>query len=128
MNTKIQFTSIIRTLLTAVGSFLIGRTIFGEHIDDETLQTITGIVLTLFSTVWGILDKTATIEMVQSALRQVITFIGGFLIAAGKLTNNNLEAILAIIPTILPLIQSHFARVKSNQLNAGEITTQQLKK
>lgn len=128
MNTKIQISSILRTLLTAVGSFLVGKVVFGHNVDDAILQTCSGIIMAVFSTVWGVLDKTASIEMIQSTVRQVITFIGGFMIAAGKLTNNNMEAILALIPVVLPLLQSHLSRVKSNQIDSGKINVQQLKK
>lgn len=128
MNTKIQWASILRTFLTAIGSFLIGKSVFGHNIDNELWQTLSGILLSVVSTLWGIFDKTATIEMVQSTVRSIIVFAGGFLVAAGKMTNNNIEAILALIPVVLPYLQSHFARVKSNQLETGKINVQQLKK
>lgn len=128
MYTKIQWQTIVRTILTAVGSFLIGTTIFHHVVLAPFWSDFTGIVLTVFSTIWGIADKTAGVEQIQSALRQVVVFIGGIFVARGYITGDNLTAILALIPVLLPIAQSHAERSKSNQLAAGKITTQQLKK
>lgn len=126
--TKIKWQSIVRGLLTAIGSFLVGKNIFGHDVDASLWQEIAGIVMAVVSTVWGIRDKTAGVEMIQSTIRQVLTFAGGFLIAAGYITGNNLEAILALIPVILPIVQSHLSRAKTNQIVTGKISTQELKK
>lgn len=128
MKTKIDWLSILRAILTAIGSFLIGKSIFGYGIDDINWQTIVGIIISIGSLIMAIKDKAANIEMWQSVLRQILIFVGGILVAAGIMTGKNLEAILALIPVLIPVIQSYTARVKINQIESGKVSTEQLKK
>lgn len=128
MKTQPDFGSVLRVVLTAIGSFLIGRTLFGHNIDYALWEQIAGVVIILASTFWGIVNKTAGIEKIQSALRQVFVVAGGLIVSAGYITGNQLETILALIPVVLPLIYSYTSRIKSRQLADNTINVQQLKK
>ena len=81
MNIKENILSIIRHILVAVGAYLVGKNLLGNVIDAESWQGWVGAAITAISVVWGVLDKTATIEMVQSGLRSVVTFVGTMLVA-----------------------------------------------
>lgn len=128
---KERLNSIIRTTLTFVGALLTGNTLhyfFGHIIDTAYWQEITGIVLGCVSAYWSIQSKTLDIEKLQGGIRHVITFIGGILVAKGLLTNETIIAIGAFVTALLPLWQAHAARQKSQQLDQGKITIQDLKK
>lgn len=126
--TKIEWQGIIRTLLSAFGAFLVGKNLFGHAVDQSYLQEVIGLVMGVISVIWSIVDKSATVEMVQGGLRQAITFIGGLLVGAGTITGQTLDSVLGIITAIGPFIQGYLARVKNNQLDSGKITITHLKK
>lgn len=128
MNAKLKVSTIVRALLTAVGSFLIGRVISGVTIDAPILVAATGAVLTAISTVWGIVDKTLVIEKLQSGLRQVFVFAGGFLISRGWITSENLEAILGLLSVVATVVYSQTSREKSIKVATDQISTTELKK
>lgn len=128
MQTKIEISGIVRTLLASIGAFFLGKSLFGHNVDNVLLNEIIGIVMGVVSVVWSVLDKTASVEMVQGALRQTITFVGGFLIGAGYVTNQGVQSILGLATALGPFIQGYLARVKNTQLHNGTINTQQLKK
>lgn len=126
--TKIEWQGIVRTLLSAFGAFLVGKNLFGHAVDQSYLQEIIGVIMGVISVVWSVVDKTATVEMVQGGIRQLITFIGGLLVGAGKVTGETLQAILGIVTAIGPFIQGYLERTKNNQLDTGKITIEHLKK
>jgi hypothetical protein len=119
--------SLIRTVLMAVGAFFIGKNLLGSAIDSSTLEVIVGSTMSLISIVWGIVSKELGIEMVQSALRSILTGIGGLFVAAGKLSGDTLNAIIGLIAAIAPLLQSILARKKSSGIVQGKIDPAQLK-
>jgi hypothetical protein len=120
--------SAIRHILNAAGAFLIGKSLFGTAIDESMWQTIIGIIMAIISVVWSIKDKTANIESVQGVVRQVITFVGGLLVARGWLKAETLVTILSLALALIPIIQSWTARKKAQELSKKEITIGQLKK
>jgi hypothetical protein len=124
---KQSFLSLLRVVLTAVGAYLIGRDLFGSPIDSSVWDQIIGAVLTVASIVWGIKDKTATIEMVQSGVRSVLVVIGGMLVASGKIKAELLTALLGIAAIIIPWIQSGVSRKKVDDIKAGKIAVADLK-
>jgi hypothetical protein len=70
--TKDTIFSLLRSALTIVGSILLGKNIFGTAVDNSVIEAVIGGALFVGSVVWGIADKTATIEMLQSALLKVV--------------------------------------------------------
>ncbi len=121
MNNKDLWLSLFRTALTAFGSFLFGKNILGASIDSVLWQEIVGIIIAVGSTVWGILDKSATVDGIQSAVRSVAVFIGGLLVASGKLSSGALDSWMGFITTLVTVILSATSRSKAQQLAKGEI-------
>jgi hypothetical protein len=115
--------SLLRSVLILVGSFLIGTNtkIFGNPIDATLWEALLGAVLTLAGTLWGIFDKTATIEATQSGIRSVVTFIGGLFVATGKLKAETLVAIIGLITALIPVWQSALARKKVEMINDNRL-------
>ena len=119
--TKESVFSILRFALTAVGAYLVGKNFFGSPIDNEVWQGIMGAILTLIGVIWGIMDKSATVEAVQSGLRSVITFVGVGLVGAGVIKDELLQAILGIIAVVVPVIYSQTSKVKNKEIATGEV-------
>lgn len=113
--------SIFRALLTLGGTYLIGHNLFGQKVDSEMWQVVAGTLLTLIGVIWGIADKTATIEAVQSGLRSALISGGGLLVAAGKLSGQSLEAIIGMTAVLIPMLQSHTSKIKIQQLASGKV-------
>lgn len=117
--TKDVILSLIRTLLTAFGAFLFGKNVFGTTLDSTTWEIWVGALLTLGSTIWGIVDKTSTIEAVQSGLRSVFTVGGGILVAMGKLTGQTLDSVVGLIAPIVTFLYSALSKQKNAQIASG---------
>jgi hypothetical protein len=115
--------STFRALLILAGSFLVGHNLFGHPIDSKTWQVVSGALVTIIATVWGIASKTATIESVESAVRSVITAIGGLLASAGIVTGSNVNAALGFVTALAPALQSYLGKTKGQQIAAGALTT-----
>jgi hypothetical protein len=126
MNKETVFT-LIRTLLTSVGVFLIGKNFLGSPIDQSVWQMLVGVIMAGVSVVWGILDKTVGLEMLQSFIRSAIVGLGGLLVAKGSMTPEKLESILGIVLAVLPLVYSILSRKKSDGINEGSIAPFELK-
>jgi hypothetical protein len=126
MNKETVFT-LIRTLLTSVGVFLIGKNFMGSPIDQSVWQMLVGVIMAGVSVVWGIMDKTIGIEMLQSFIRSAIVGLGGLLVAKGSLSPEKLESILGIVLAVLPLVYSILSRKKSDGIAEGSIAPFELK-
>jgi hypothetical protein len=120
--------SLVRTLLTSVGMFLLGKNLLGSPIDPSTWQMIVGVTMSGASVAWGILDKSIAIEMVQSFIRSAIIGFGGLLVAKGSLSPEKLESILGIAMALLPLLYSILSRKKTAGIEDGTIKLSTLKK
>ena len=126
MNKETVFT-LIRTLLTSVGVFLIGKNFLGSPIDQSVWQMLVGVIMAGVSVVWGIMDKTIGLEMLQSFIRSAIVGLGGLLVAKGSMTPEKLESILGIVLAVLPLVYSILSRKKSDGIAEGSIAPFELK-
>jgi hypothetical protein len=126
MNKETIYT-VLRTLLTSVGVFLIGKNFMGSAIDQSMWQMLVGIAMSAFSVAWGIWDKTLGIEMLQSFIRSLIVGLGGLLVAKGSISPEKLESILGIALAVLPLLYSILSKKKSGELNDGAIDPNALK-
>jgi hypothetical protein len=126
MNKETVFT-LIRTLLTSVGVFLIGKNFMGSPIDQSLWQMLVGIAMSAVSVIWGIMDKTVGLEMLQSFIRSAIVGLGGLLVAKGTMTPEKLESILGIVLAVLPLVYSILSRKKSDGIVEGVIDPLALK-
>lgn len=120
---KQTFFSAIRALLTFAGTFLVGHAIWGQAFTNANLDIISGVIIALVSTIWGIADKTASIEQVESALRSIIISAGGLATAAGWVKSETVTALVGLVTGLLPIFQSYFSKVKVVQIDKGVIST-----
>lgn len=118
---KAVILSLIRTVLTAFGAFLLGKNIFGAPLDDVLWQSIIGAIIALASIIWGFVDKTNTIDAVQSGLRSVIVVFGGLLVASGKISDKVLESVLGVASAIIPFLYSILSKTKTDMIAAGAL-------
>lgn len=115
--------TILRAALSLIGTYALGHNLLGHTIDASLWQEIAGAVLTVGSTVWGIVDKPTSIEGLQSAIRSVLPAVGGLLLALGITNQQTLDSIAAIVLAIIPVLQNHTSKVKVQQLDSGKIKT-----
>jgi hypothetical protein len=115
--------STLRALLILIGSYVVGHNLFGHPVDAQTWQIVAGAIVTVSTTIWGVMAKTATIEGVESAVRSVVTSLGGLLASAGIISGNNLNAILGFVTALLPALQSFLSKTKVQQIAAGALDT-----
>lgn len=124
---KEQILSIFRVLLLAAGSFFAGKMIFGTAISGDLWKGIAGSIAAASAVIWGIKDKTATVEAVLSAGRSLIVVFGGLLVASGKLKDDTLDFITLAFTTLVPLLMARASTVKNQQIATGELPIAQLK-
>lgn len=125
--TKEVFFSVFRSILTAVGAYLMGQSFLGATIDDNLWTGIISSAVTLGSVIWGIVDKSAGVEMIQSGLRSVVIFVGSLLVGSGVLKGEVIESILTIIATLVPVLYSQLSKRKSKNIATGDTPIVELK-
>lgn len=114
--------SFLRTFLTAVGAFFVGKIVFATTVTTDVWEGWAGGGLALVSTIWGIRDKSATLDSIQSGLRSFVIALGGILIAMGKLSANTLVSILGVITPIVAFLYSTLSKQKTAQIATGKIS------
>jgi hypothetical protein len=120
MNKESVF-SILRSILTAVGAYLVGKNFLGATIDNELWMGIIGAIVTLGSVIWGIFDKTAGVEQIQSGLRSSIIFFGTLLVGSGVIKDEVLQSVLAVVATLVPILYSEVTKKKNKDIATGKI-------
>lgn len=115
--------SIVRTIATFAATFFIGQNVFGNPLTSENWEIIVGVIVGFISIVWGIVDKTANVEKVESAIRSILISGGGLLVAWGKLKNETFQAILGLVTGLLPILLSYFSKAKVVQIAQGKVST-----
>ncbi len=115
--------SLLRTLLTVAGSYILAHNLFGPVVNQDGITQAGGAIIALVGAVWGYFDKSTSIEGLQSAVRSVFQIVGGFLVASGKLSGQSLDTILGFITSLGPVLQSYTSRLKVKQLDQGKIVT-----
>lgn len=125
---KITIVAIIKNALALVGSFLIGKELFGSAIDESLWQIITGSVMVLISFLMSFASNTVTKEKFQDALRVLIVSIGGALTAGGWVEPVKVEMWIGAITAIAPMVYEWISRKKSQDIAKGDIPVQQLTK
>lgn len=128
---KENVNSLIRTLLSLIGSLLVGHGahyFFGHVVDTAYWQEFTGVALALVSVIWSVSSKTLSIEMLQGVIRQVITFVSGYVLSVNLVSSDTVASFGALITALLPYIYGVLSKKKSDQLDNGEIVSQDLKK
>lgn len=90
MNSQLQ--SIIQNLLAVIGGFLVLK-----GIDAGVIGQVSGIVLGLISIGWAIAQKNVNGGAILAVVGNIVTFVGGLLIAQGKLSNTDLATYSGLI-------------------------------
>ena len=120
--------TLLRTAMTSLGVFMLGKNLLGTAIDASVWQMVVGTAVSLLAVVWGVLDKNLGIEMLQSFIRSAFVGFGGLLVAKGQLSAGTLESVIGVITAILPAIYSFLSRKKSQEIAKGAIIVEALKK
>lgn len=113
--------SILRTILTLVGTYMVGRHLFGQVVDGAIWEQVAGAILGVGSIAWGIIDKSATVESIQSALRSAVIVVGGLLVSSGKLKDDTLTAIVGLVTTLVPVLLSFMTKKQVKQISTGQL-------
>lgn len=119
--TKTEIFAIIRSVLSAVGAYLLGINVFGIKVDASVWQEVVGGAMAFAGIAFSVLDKSLTVEMIAAFIRQTITVGGGLLVAAGKIRGEVVVSLLAVIPLIAPYVQGILLRIKVAGLQSGKI-------
>lgn len=119
--TRTEIFAILRSVLSAVGAYLLGVNVFGIKVDASVWQEVVGGAMALAGIAFSVLDKSLTVEMIAAFIRQTITVGGGLLVAAGKIRGEVVVSLLAIIPMVAPYVQGILLRIKISGLQSGKI-------
>lgn len=124
---KDTFLGYLRSAMAIVGSLVLGKVIYGTPVTTDVIDSLIGGGLFVASTIWGIYDKTATLEMVTSALFKVISLAGGIAVAKGLITGVTLTAILGLIPLLGAEIIKKVDGQKEKNIASGKLGVKDLK-
>lgn len=116
--------SLIRSLLTLFGSFLIGHTIFGHVLVSATFDTISGVAMTAFSIGWSFYKGQATEDTFESMIRQLLQGAGGLLVGSGLLNATQFGQITAFVILGIPMVWGYISKMKTAKIAAGHLTAQ----
>lgn len=118
---------VFRTILTIVGSFLVGHNLFGLEVNESVWQEILGGAMAVAGVVLAVIDKSVTLEMLQAGVRHLFLIVFMFLVAKGFINPAQLELYLGLVGTLGTLIYQWTSRKKTENLAAGTIEVTQLK-
>lgn len=104
--------SFIRTLLVAIGAFFIGKQFMGFSVDVNWIEASVGTITVIIGGVWSWVSKELNIEKKISLIKTILTFAGGILVAAGKISDEMLERVFGFISVLLPYILSNLVKGK----------------
>ena len=116
-----QTASALRTLLTLLGAYLVGNSIFGVPFTSETIDIVVGGAFAGISVLVGVFTKNVQQEAVQSFVRHLITFACGIILSKGIVSQDMLTAILALIGSVSPWLQSVIQISANKHLQNGKI-------
>lgn len=119
--TKDVVLSLLRSVLTFAGFFLLGRSLMGHVLDAGTIETVAGVVLGAAGTILGIKDKSTGVEQWASLARSILIGLGGIGVSWGLVTANTLAAISAFVTAVLPVILSQLNKVTVAQIHEGQV-------
>lgn len=109
----------MRSLMIAVGSYLLAHSLLGPSVNAQVWQEAVGAVVALIGAVWGFVDKQVGSEALSSATRAAVISVGGILVAMGKLSSDNLSQILGLVGVAGPMLQSYLSKVTAKSIAQG---------
>lgn len=123
-----QVFSIIRNLAMVLGSWLVGRNLFGATLTPEVWQEVVGGIILLVTLYFTWKSHELTIELAQTLILKLVMSVGTVLIASGKITGEYLTKIIGTLTVLIPIIYSIISKKKSEKIAAGDISTSKLSK
>jgi hypothetical protein len=118
---------VLPTILTILGTFVIGHNLLGATINESLWQEIGGASTVVVALVMTVYNHTVTIEAIQAGIHRVVEVVGTLLVASGRMTSETLVTILGVITAITPVIYKYYSVKKTQQLAAGTIAIEDLK-
>jgi|SRR5579863_320659 len=103
--------TVIRSLLTLLGTFLIGKVLAGHTINADLWQLIVGAGMAIAGVITEFTSTTASSTQFQSALVSAGTAVGGVLLAFGWIDQQTVTAITGLITSILPLLHKQSTKL-----------------
>ena len=128
MKSKSEVLTFLRAILIPLGTFLIGKNVFGRIVDIDVWEMTVGGVITIAGFMWSLMERTVTIELIQTTLRQIIKAVSGFLLASGYINSDKLEAISSLVSALSILWYGQLSKKKTRHLDTGKIDITDLKK
>lgn len=121
------FKSIIRAVIQLIGSYVIGHALFGAAhvITADIWETVTSAVAIIATTIWGIYDKSASVDQAASAIRSAVTSLLGVATSWGVVSGQNAIAFATLAGALLPVILSYLDKVKTKKIANGKLTALQ---
>ena len=120
MNKEIVL-SVVRSILTAVGAYLMGKFFLGSTIDNNLWGGIAASVVTAVAIVWGIIDKSINAEKLESGLRSIVITFGTLLVGSGVIKSEVLDSVLAVVSLLIPVLLSQAAKSANKSVATGEV-------
>jgi hypothetical protein len=118
----------IKSLLVPIGVFLIGKNIAGHVIDENLWQMILGGVMAVLGLITSFIGHTATVEVIQAGLSAVIKSALALMLAFGVIQSDNSEIWVPLVALVSQQVYRWQSKKKTQQLDAGKITINDLKK
>lgn len=115
--TKSVGLSILKYSLAFFGTFLISKTIPGFGVvTTQTIGVVVGSLMTVAGLIWGFFDGSTNLEAWSSGIKTSIVGVGGLLVAAGLLSQDKLDALVALVVSLGPVIVSQMQKITNKQV------------
>jgi hypothetical protein len=118
---------VLPTILTLLGTYVIGHNLMGAKVDESLWQEIGGAATAAIGLAISYFSHTLNIEGVQASIHRIVEVAGALLVASGRITAESLVTILGVITALTPLIYKHFSEKKTQQIASGKIAIEDLK-
>lgn len=125
---KIRIAAIIKNALAIIGSFLIGKELFGAQVDQGLWEIIGGAVMVLISFFMSFATNLVTKEKWQDALRVLFVSVGAALTAGGWVKPEQIELWGGALTMLGTLIYEWISRKKTQDIAKGATPINELTK
>lgn len=125
---KIRIAAIVKNVLAIVGSFWIGKELFGAQVDQNLWEILAGSAMLLISFIMSFKTNLVTKEKWQDALRVLFVSVGGALTAGGWVKPEQIELWGGALTMLGTLLYEWISRKKSQDLAKGATPINELTK
>lgn len=102
--TKEKALAFFKTFVTFAGTFLIGKAIFGTTVTEHIWELVGGALALVLNAVFALREGTATPDFIVATVTNFVAAVGGILVAAGKLSTEDLKTYLGFISSVLSFV------------------------